>query len=44
MSMAHLLARTAAWSIALAALAGVFAMYLQPEFIVGLANQVWACF
>ncbi|CAN7718873.1 hypothetical protein LJR039_006058 [Pseudorhodoferax sp. LjRoot39] len=42
--MAHLLARTAAWLIALAALACVFAMYLQPEFMVGLANQVWACF
>lgn len=38
------MARIAAWSIALAVLAGVFTMYLQPEFMVGLANQVWACF
>ncbi len=29
---------------ALAALAGVFAMYLRPEFLVDLSNQVWACF
>ena len=36
--------RVASWSIALAALAGVFMMYLQPAFMVGLANQVWACF
>jgi hypothetical protein len=26
------------------ALAGVFAMYLRPEFLVDLSNQVWACF
>lgn len=38
------MARIAVWSIALATLAGVFTMYLQPEFMVGLANQVWACF
>jgi hypothetical protein len=25
-------------------LAGVFAMYLRPEFLVDLSNQVWACF
>lgn len=37
-------ARIATWSAALAALAGVFALYMQPEFMVGLANQVWACF
>jgi hypothetical protein len=44
MSMARLVARTAGWTAALAALAGVFMLYLQPEFMVGLANQVWACF
>lgn len=38
------MARVAAWTAALAALAGVFAMYLQPEFMVGLADQVWSCF
>jgi hypothetical protein len=25
-------------------LLAVFALYLQPEFMVTLANQVWACF
>jgi hypothetical protein len=29
---------------AVAVLAGVFAMYLRPEFLVDLSNQVWACF
>ena len=30
--------------LALAALAAVFAMYTQPDFMVQMANQVWACF
>jgi len=29
---------------AAAALLGVFALYLQPDFMVTLAQQVWACF
>ncbi len=29
---------------ALAALAGVFALYTRPEFLVSLADQLWACF
>lgn len=32
------------WSLALALLMGVFALYLQPHFMVQLAQQVWACF
>jgi hypothetical protein len=36
--------RLLGWAAALAALGGVFLLYLQPEFMVGLANQVWACF
>jgi hypothetical protein len=24
-------------------LAGVFAMYLSPEFVFNLANQMWSC-
>lgn len=32
------------WGIALAALAGVFALYTRPEFLVSLADQLWACF
>jgi hypothetical protein len=36
--------RIIGWAATLAALGGVFMLYLQPEFMVGLANQVWACF
>jgi hypothetical protein len=25
-------------------LAGVFLLYTQPDFMVQMANQVWACF
>ena len=32
------------WSAALAALLGVFALYTRPEFLVTLADQLWACF
>ncbi len=32
------------WTVALAALAGVFALYTRPEFLVSLADQLWACF
>ena len=31
-------------SIGGAVMAGVFMLYLQPEFVVILAEQVWACF
>ncbi|MES2583798.1 MAG: hypothetical protein V4627_13845 [Pseudomonadota bacterium] len=34
----------AIWGLALAALAGVFALYTRPDFMVQMANQVWACF
>ena len=27
-----------------AVLLGVMSMYLQPEFLLTLANQVWGCF
>jgi hypothetical protein len=30
--------------VCLGALLGVTAMYLQPEFLLTLANQVWGCF
>ena len=38
------LARISAWLAASAVLLGVFALYIQPDFLVVLANQVWACF
>jgi hypothetical protein len=36
--------RLAFWTVAMLALLGVFALYTRPEFLVTLANQVWACF
>ena len=33
-----------AYAAALAVLAGVFALYTRPEFLVTLADQLWACF
>ncbi|KQM68669.1 hypothetical protein [Xylophilus sp. Leaf220] len=36
--------RAAAALLATAVLAGVFMLYLQPEFLRALADQVWACF
>ncbi|MDZ7921243.1 hypothetical protein [Rhodoferax sp.] len=32
------------WSAATAVLLAVFYLYTQPDFLVQLANQVWACF
>ena len=39
-----LVRRCAAYGLALALLAGVFLLYLQPDFMVTVAQQVWACF
>ena len=36
--------RIALWAGALAALAAVFVLYLRPQFVVTLANQLWNCF
>lgn len=33
-----------AWVALLAALAGVFMLYTRPDFLVSLADQIWACF
>lgn len=39
------LARKAiAWSAAIAVLLAVFALYTRPDFLVTLADQIWACF
>ena len=37
-------AKFALAAVAALALAGVVALYLRPEFLVDLSNQVWACF
>ena len=31
-------------AVAAAALGGVFLLYMKPDFVVTLANQMWACF
>jgi hypothetical protein len=36
--------KTATGLAAVAVCLGVFSWYLQPEFLLTLANQVWACF
>jgi hypothetical protein len=36
--------RLAIGSLVMAALAGVFVLYTRPDFMVQMANQVWACF
>ncbi|MEG0921491.1 MAG: hypothetical protein RSD57_09415 [Comamonas sp.] len=33
-----------AWLLAALVLAGVFMLYTQPEFMVRMADHVWACF
>ena len=33
-----------AWLAAAAAMLAVFEMYVQPDFLLVLSNQVWACF
>lgn len=39
------MARTLVWmAAALALLLGVFGLYLQPDFMVQMANQIWSCF
>ncbi len=36
--------RSLIWAAVLAVLLAVFALYLQPQFMLTLADQVWACF
>jgi hypothetical protein len=31
-------------AVATVVLAGVFLLYIQPDFMVQMANQMWACF
>ena len=36
--------RVALWAGVLAALLAVFLLYLQPDLMLTLANQLWSCF
>ena len=38
------LVQTFCWLAATGVLLVVFALYTQPDFLLVLANQVWACF
>ncbi len=33
-----------AWLAAVVVLGAVFALYTRPDFLVSLADQLWACF
>ncbi len=36
--------RLLAWGLALVLLLAVFALYTRPDFLLTLADQLWACF
>lgn len=38
------LVRAALWAVALGALLAVLTLYNRPDFLVMLADQIWACF
>jgi hypothetical protein len=38
------LPRLLAGLVVMAVLSAVLSMYLQPDFLITLANQVWGCF
>jgi len=40
----HRIARVGWYTATAAALAGVFALYTRPAFLVTLVDQIWACF
>jgi hypothetical protein len=42
--MKKLARRLLAWSVALVVLLAVFALYTRPDFLLTLADQLWACF
>lgn len=40
----HIVAHSLAWLGGVLVLLAVFSLYLQPDFLVLLANQIWLCF
>ena len=38
------MARALVGMAAVLVLLGVFGLYLQPDFMVQMANQIWSCF
>ncbi len=43
-SRTSLLRRASAWSAVVLASMGVLLLYTRPDFLVMVADQVWACF
>lgn len=41
---AHPALRAVGWGLALGLCALVFAWYLQPDFLLTLADRLWSCF
>jgi hypothetical protein len=39
-----MLRKLALYTLAVAATLGVFALYARPDFLLTLADQLWACF
>jgi hypothetical protein len=39
-----MLRKTVLWSLAILASLAVFSLYMRPEFLITLADQVWSCF
>lgn len=44
MSTTYSASRWFGWLAVALALAGTLALYLQPDFLVTLADQLWSCF
>ena len=42
--MPHNGRRLLIWATIVLALLAVFSLYLQPDFLMTLGNQIWACF
>lgn len=40
----RILRQLALWAAVLLVLGLVFMLYLQPQFMLGMADQIWACF
>lgn len=36
--------KLAFYTLAIAVTVGVFALYTRPDFLLSLADQIWACF
>ena len=42
--MPHNGRRLLVWAVIVTVLLAVFSLYLKPDFLMTLGNQIWACF